>query len=382
MKKSFYFLIFYLFLHIPLSAQTNSGTITQSGWYRIAINGPLVSGSTGGSRAAARFILKDVTAGLHQTVEFLGYVHFGGRPAIAVLNNSYFSSATPTFKKIRIIEGSTYSGSAVEVYIIKNSSRDSDVSYYLENNIQDAGWTAVDWQLITTASSDNGGVPSGFNARVIDLNELVQGYVTDSGQHKSFFNGDFYTSGSIGIGVASPQAPLDVRKPRQVIQFATGDNTSAYTLKVGLQDDGVNMENSSSIRGFNFKNHNGTLMTITSAGNVGIGTITPNAKLAVNGAVSAKKITVTQNGWPDYVFGPEYSLPSLDSLDAYVRERRHLPDLPSADEISQKGNDLGQTDVLLLKKIEELTLYVIQQNRRIDSLEKKLSEQNTAGNEK
>ncbi|GAA4314406.1 hypothetical protein GCM10023143_25240 [Compostibacter hankyongensis] len=180
-------------------------------------------------------------------------------------------------------------------------------------------------------------------------------------------------SGNVGVGTLTPHTPLEISGAGQHILFGGGTNSSGYSLQMSLNDDGVNMENSSSIRGYNFKNYNGTLMTITSAGNVGIGTISPNAKLAVNGSVSAKKITVTQNGWPDYVFAPEYSLPSLDSLNAYLRKRRHLPDLPSAAEISKKGNDLGQTDALLLKKIEELTLYVIKLNEQQTSQQSQIN---------
>jgi len=91
--------------------------------------------------------------------------------------------------------------------------------------------------------------------------------------------------GNVGIGTTNPGAKLDVVSGYQRIQFLTGTNTSAYVLSIGVNDDGVNISNDSTIRGFNFKNANGTLLTITSGGNVGIGTTAPLEKLDVAGAI-------------------------------------------------------------------------------------------------
>ncbi|ULQ55436.1 hypothetical protein KJS94_12365 [Flavihumibacter rivuli] len=113
-------------------------------------------------------------------------------------------------------------------------------------------------------------------------------------------------------------------------------------------------------------------------GNVGIGTITPQAKLAVNGDLFAKKVRVTQSGWPDYVFGDNYPLTPLSQVERFIKQYRHLPGVPSASKVEQQGLDLGDNQALLLKKIEELTLYLIelnklveQQNNRIKELELK-----------
>jgi len=109
------------------------------------------------------------------------------------------------------------------------------------------------------------------------------------------------------------------------------------------------------------------------SGNVGIGTTDPKEyKLAVNGAAIFTKVQVkaTGNPWPDYVFNSNYNLRSLPSLETFIKENNHLPDAPSAKEVERKGLDLGETQAMLLKKIEELTLYVIEQDKKIKNLEK------------
>ena len=108
----------------------------------------------------------------------------------------------------------------------------------------------------------------------------------------------------------------------------------------------------------------------TNSGNVGIGTVFPSEKLSVNGNVRSKKLIVTQNGWSDYVFNDGYHLRPLSQVENFIKENRHLPEVPTAKEVAEKGVDVGETQALLLKKIEELTLYVIDQNKKLEELSK------------
>ena len=101
-------------------------------------------------------------------------------------------------------------------------------------------------------------------------------------------------------------------------------------------------------------------------GNVGIGTTTPDEKLAVNGHIHAKEIRVDLNNWPDYVFTKSYDLPTLKQVEKYIKNKGHLPNIPSAKEVEENGILLGDMNAKLLEKIEELTLYILQQQRKID----------------
>lgn len=106
--------------------------------------------------------------------------------------------------------------------------------------------------------------------------------------------------------------------------------------------------------------------------NIGIGTSnTQGYKLAVNGpAVFTRVVVKQQSNWPDYVFEPGYKLRPLPEVEEYVHAHHHLPDVVTEDEVKDKGLDVGEQEKTLLKKVEELTLYAIEFDKKVNRLEK------------
>ena len=111
------------------------------------------------------------------------------------------------------------------------------------------------------------------------------------------------------------------------------------------------------------------VVAINRFGNVGIGTDAPGVKLDVIGTIRAHEVKVCLNQGYDYVFAPDYDLMSLPELEQFVSTNRHLPEVAPAAVMEQDGISLSEMNALLLKKIEELTLHVIDLNKRIETLE-------------
>ena len=180
------------------------------------------------------------------------------------------------------------------------------------------------------------------------------------------------SDGNVGIGTTTPWYKLTVAGPSHTFYLnphpngidlgSTGNFAPHYqtdfSVYQGVTGSGV----------LRFK--------IDQNGNVGIGTSDPGSfKLAVEGKLGARKVVVTQTvPWPDYVFQPTYQLPSLKEVEAFIKANKHLPGVPSAKEVEEKGLDVGENQALLLKKIEELTLYLIEVNKKVEELKLENSE--------
>ena len=126
-----------------------------------------------------------------------------------------------------------------------------------------------------------------------------------------------------------------------------------------------------------FKTNNVERASIFSNGSVGIGTVNTSDttyKLFVEKGIRTRKVKVDVTAWPDYVFKPAYLLPSLNDLEIFLKENQHLPDIPSAVEVEKNGIDLGANQTILLKKVEELTLYMIELNKKVEALAKENEE--------
>jgi hypothetical protein len=208
------------------------------------------------------------------------------------------------------------------------------------------------------------------------------------------------TATSIGLGTTDPQSKLHVKNGDIMVTDPSFNNINARLTVVNLpslrftrwtgnasqqdntvigqffntplQEYSLGIGMGRSITGDqNFTNR---LMTVTVSGNVGIGTETPQSKLAVNGNVYCKEVKVTVEGWPDYVFQPGYSLRPLSEVARYIDQHHHLPEVPSAEEVAKNGVHLGDNQATLLKKIEELTLYVIDLKKMNDQIKEENTE--------
>ncbi|MFO0321151.1 MAG: hypothetical protein ACK504_01840 [Bacteroidota bacterium] len=140
----------------------------------------------------------------------------------------------------------------------------------------------------------------------------------------------------------------------------TRDNTKAYAV---LQESYGNIANNAK-----------ETFVVYGNGTTRIGTkyisqgIHNNALLSVDGKLVAKEIIVTVADWSDFVFDRGYKLRPLSEVESYYKENHHLPEVPTTKEIVENGNDLGKTDAILLQKIEELTMYIVELQKQIDTL--------------
>ncbi|MET7000191.1 hypothetical protein [Chitinophaga defluvii] len=170
--------------------------------------------------------------------------------------------------------------------------------------------------------------------------------------------GTVSTGGYVFVTGAAPAASLTWQIASATIFDATALEDGANFLK--------NQETEDQTASFRISG-NGFV-----AGNVGIGvTDTKGYKLAVGGSMIAERVKVKiKTAWPDYVFAPEYQLPSLQEVAAHIKQHQHLPDMPSAKEVAAEGIDLGEMNKKLLQKVEELTLYMIEMKTQMEQQEK------------
>jgi len=117
-----------------------------------------------------------------------------------------------------------------------------------------------------------------------------------------------------------------------------------------------------------------TANTLPPTGNVGIGTTAVSgARLSVEGIIRARRVLVN-NTWADYVFEANYQLMPLSELEIYITTKKHLPNVPTAQDVEENGVDLGEINKILVEKVEELTLYIISMNKRMMQLEAEMKQ--------
>ena len=211
------------------------------------------------------------------------------------------------------------------------------------------------------------------------------------------------SDGKTGLGVDDPQAKLHINSgastealritgnTNSIIRFMTGATEKSYIYAAG------NDLNISTVQPGGLLRLNGELYVDKSNGRVGVGTVTPDQKLHVNGngivsgnlrvgsvpvpsgyklAIEGKviceevRVKLASSGWPDYVFSNNYRLSPLWEVEKFIKKNKHLPNIPSADEVEKEGIAVGDMQKKMMEKIEELTLYIIELKREIDSIKK------------
>jgi hypothetical protein len=183
-----------------------------------------------------------------------------------------------------------------------------------------------------------------------------------------------YPTGDVVIGGNSSGSfgKFTVETPNNsygISHISTGGNIIA--TNIGGTSAGIGTFSNTNMR--IFCNSSSRIFIAAATGNVGIGTDNPTYKLSVLGNIRSTEVVV-ETGWADYVFDAKYKLIPLSEVEKYIEQFKHLPGIPAATEIARNGLALGDTQKMMMEKIEELTLYLIEANKRIEKLEQLVKE--------
>ncbi len=256
------------------------------------------------------------------------------------------------------------------------------VTLRVQSATNSSSWTTgAEYARLDFASSDVSGNGAGTKIRIAAISE--NSALSASGLTFYTNNGATFAetmrikgNGSVGIGTTAPTQKLDVNGN---IKWGTGlgilktehggsielggsgipyvdfsnDMASDYDMRIILGgDDALNFH----------------------GGNVCIGYNPPTHRFTVEGDARAVRFIADNNTWSDFVFEDTYSLMPLPQLEKYVKENKHLPEIPTEAEVKANGTDLAAIDAKLLQKIEELTLYLIEQNKKIEMLQDEINQ--------
>lgn len=204
---------------------------------------------------------------------------------------------------------------------------------------------------------------------LLSLTTWAQDYVT----------GDFYVYGKLGVGTSLPQESAHVngalkltstygnltlgKMDANYVYFNTDMSGFSFNKPLYLQHTTIRGTGNALM----FYTHTNTLGITILHDRVGIGTSNPRYKLDVNGGIRAQEVVVETNG-ADFVFADDYQLRPLSEVEAFITENKHLPEIQSAQEMQENGVSVSELQTKLLQKIEELTLYLIQQEETIQEL--------------
>jgi hypothetical protein len=271
------------------------------------------------------------------------------------------------------------------------------------------GVVIIDGRINSGSASDNQKVIdfwSGYGNRLAYINGDGSFYANGNVDAADTVKTNMLTTeGSVGIGTTAPESRLHISEGRNALLvngLISGDNLSDYQAEftftdTGVDESGIKINKKNGATNFDLLNafYNGNeLFVIRNTGYVGIGTDSPEYKLDVSGTMradeilvediaasnlsldgnlAANTITVKANGnTADFVFEEDYDLKDLSEVESFIKTNKHLPDIPSAAEMEEQGVNLAEMNKLLLQKLEELTLYSISQDKKVEDLEERL----------
>jgi len=242
--------------------------------------------------------------------------------------------------------------------------------------------------LVEGFSMPQDGIENGF---VLTTNSDGKGsWVPNQYLWEQGVGDDIYRElGYVGIGINNPNERLHVSGNIQVDNNIVGYRTDYQPLKIMANSSDINgayislssiYDQVGSIKLFargssgriEFHNQNRLIMSIRENNNVYFGNPDNPTNIFVNGEVNASLVRVTVDTWEDRVFNPDYRLLTIYEVEAFIQANHHLPDIPSEQQVIEEGIDIGEMNALLLKKIEELTLYVIELKKENDEIKKKM----------